>query len=151
MTLGIFTGLSTIDIVYDVEEFPKANKKVAARSQSVMVGGPATNAAIAFSRLGDKAALVTAVGRGELAKLVHGELRKYSIQLVDLNPELADVSALSSVCDDRHGNRNVVSANAARFATRVDEVDRNLVEGASIALVDGYYVEHCKAWAAAAR
>ena len=150
MTLGIFTGLSTIDIVYDVDEFPKANKKVAARSQSVMVGGPATNAAIAFSHLGGKAALVTAVGSSAIAKLVHGELRKHSIQLVDLSPDFEDPPALSSVCVDRHGNRNVVSANATRIATRAGEVDRNLIEGASIVLVDGHYLENCKTWAAAA-
>lgn len=151
MTLGIFTGLSTIDIVYGVEEFPATNKKVAAASQSVMVGGPATNAAIAFSYLGGKAALVTAVGCNPVAKLVHEELHKYSIQLVDLSPEFDGVPVLSSVCVDHQGNRNVVSANAARIATRAGEVDRSLIEGAGILLADGHYLNDCKAWAAAAR
>ena len=56
----IFVGLSTIDVLYSVDEFPKANEKVAARSQEVFVGGPATNACIAYAHLGGKAALVTA-------------------------------------------------------------------------------------------
>ncbi|MGD0157273.1 MAG: PfkB family carbohydrate kinase [Terracidiphilus sp.] len=151
LTSGIFTGLSTIDIVYSVEEFPKANMKVAARSQNVMVGGPATNAAIAFAHLGGKATLVTSVGSNPVAKLVHDELRKFSIQLVDLNPEFEDVPVLSAVFIDGHGNRNVVSANATRIFSRSVEVDRSLSERVGIVLVDGHYMQACQAWAKAAR
>ncbi len=75
MMRGIFVGLSTIDVVYNVDEFPQTNTKVVAQSQSIFVGGPATNAAIAFSRLGGEAALVTAVGRNALANVVREELR----------------------------------------------------------------------------
>jgi sugar/nucleoside kinase (ribokinase family) len=49
---GVFVGLSTIDVVYRVADFPAANTKAAANSQDVFVGGPATNAAIAFTFLG---------------------------------------------------------------------------------------------------
>jgi sugar/nucleoside kinase (ribokinase family) len=151
MTRGIFVGLSTIDIVYGVEEFPSANAKIAAHSQSVLVGGPATNAVVAFARLGGESALVTAVGRNALANVVHEELQKYSIHLVDLNPQFDDVPVLSSVSVDSHGNRTVVSANAARVTTHAAEVDRSLCEQARIVLVDGHYMQACQAWAAASR
>ena len=58
MARGIFVGLSTVDIVYRVDEFPLANRKIAAQSQDVFAGGPATNAALAFSHLGGDATLV---------------------------------------------------------------------------------------------
>ena len=72
MAQGIFVGLSTIDVVYRVNRFPTPNSKVAAQSQDVFVGGPATNAAIAFAHLGGKPALVTAAGRHALADAHQG-------------------------------------------------------------------------------
>jgi sugar/nucleoside kinase (ribokinase family) len=91
MASSIFVGLSTIDIVYGLDEFPAANTKIEARSQEVFVGGPATNAAITFAHLGGDAALVTAVGRNVLAAVVREELERHSIQLVDLNPEFEGI------------------------------------------------------------
>src|SRR5208282_3074239 len=96
MTQGIFVGLSTIDIVYHVDEFPAPNAKVAAHSQSIFVGGPATNAAIAFAHFGGQATLVSAVGRHPLVQAIRQELERYSVQLIDLNPDFDDVPVISS-------------------------------------------------------
>ncbi len=151
MACGIFVGLSTIDIVYGVDEFPAANTKVAARSQDIFVGGPATNAAVTFAHLGGKAALVTAAGRNTLADVVREELEKHKVQLVDLNPEFEGVPVVSSISVDRHGNRNVVSANATRVAIPPVKADTNLCEEARIVLVDGHFMKACQAWASAAK
>lgn len=151
MTHAIFVGLSTIDIVYEVDEFPAVDSKVAANSQSVYVGGPATNAAIAFAQLGGLPSLVTAVGRHPLSHMVRDELRKHTVQLIDLNPGFDEVPVISSVSVDQNGNRNVVSANASRVATPAPMVDAGLLQRASIVLVDGHYIQACQAWAKAAR
>jgi sugar/nucleoside kinase (ribokinase family) len=151
MTQGIFVGLSTIDIVYGVDAFPKANAKVAANNQEVYVGGPATNASFTFAHLGGQASLVTAVGRHPLSRMVREELQKYSVHLNDLNPKFDEVPVISSVCVDRKGNRNVVSANSIRVDTPTTEVDAALCKRAGIVLVDGHYMQACQAWATAAR
>ncbi len=151
MTSGIFVGLSTIDVVYGVDEFPAANTKISARSQEVFVGGPATNGAITFAQMGGEPALVTAVGRSALAGVVREELRRYKVQLVDLSPEFDGLPALSSVTVDLHGNRNVVSANGIRVTTPSAKVDASLLESARIAMVDGHFMEACQAWASAAK
>lgn len=151
MASGIFVGLSTIDVVYGVDEFPQANTKIAARSQEVFVGGPATNAAITFAQLGGEPALVTAVGRNAMAVVVREELKKHKVQLVDLNPEFEGVPVLSSVTVDRQGHRNVISANAARITIPPAKLDASLCEGAKVAMVDGHFMDACKAWAGAAK
>jgi len=151
MSQGIFVGLSTIDVVYSVDKFPSANTKVAAQDQNVFVGGPATNAAIAFSRLGGKAALVTVAGRHALAHVVRDDLERYSVQLVDLNPQFDAEPAISSILVDKKGNRNVVSANASRIPAPEAKVDQNLLEQARVVLVDGHSMQACQAWAGAAK
>jgi sugar/nucleoside kinase (ribokinase family) len=153
MTQGIFVGLSTIDVVYGVDGFPKTNSKVAAHSQDVYVGGPATNAGITFAHLGGQASLVTAVGRHPLSRMVRDELQKCSVQLVDLSPKFDEVPSIASVCIDRKGNRNVVSAGALQFDSPGAEVafDPAVCRGARIVLVDGHYMPACQAWAKGAR
>jgi sugar/nucleoside kinase (ribokinase family) len=151
MCRSLFVGLSTIDVVYDVDEFPVANPKVTARSQSVFAGGPAANAAIACAHLGGDAALVTVVGRNALASVIRAELERYSVQLIDLKPDFEDAPVISAITVDKAGNRNVVSANAMRVAAPPARVDPELCRQARIVMVDGHYMEACQAWAAAAR
>ena len=147
----IFVGLSTIDVVYSVDRFPKANEKIAARSQDVFVGGPATNACFAYSHLGGKAGLVTAVGKHPLASMVRDEAGRYGVQLIDLNAQAADLPAISSVTVAKNGQRNVVSANAFRVRTAEPVIDHAALNNARIVMVDGHHMQACQAWAAAAR
>jgi sugar/nucleoside kinase (ribokinase family) len=148
---GLFVGLATIDLVYDVEDFPAANEKINALSQQVYVGGPASNAAIAFAHLGGEAALVAAVGCHALATVVRAELDLFRVRLVDLHPGFDGVPAISSVAVDREGRRTVVSANAARIGAATLEPDAELCRWARVVLVDGHQMQACQQWAAEAR
>ena len=148
---GIFVGLSTIDIVYRVEEFPAANTKVAASSQHVFVGGPATNAAIAFSHLGGRAAVITTVGRHPLSAIIRDEFKTFAIQCIDLNSDFDELPAISSAAVDRAGQRNIISANATRIEIPPAIVDQRICEAAKVVLVDGHAMQACQAWARAAR
>lgn len=150
MAQSIFVGLSTIDVVYSVDTFPAPNSKIAARSQDVFVGGPATNAAIAFAHLGGTASLVTALGRHALAEVIQKDLHSHSVHLIDLNPGFDDAPPISSVSVDSAGRRNVVSANSIRIPTAA-QVDEKALAQARILLVDGHFMPACQAWAAAAR
>lgn len=151
MTKGIFIGLATVDVVYDVDEFPQANSKIQARSQQIFAGGPATNAAITFSHLGGSPALVTVVGQHVLAGAIRNEIGRYDIQLIDLNAAFDKPPAISSVCVNRAGERNVVSANAGRIVALPAQIDEAVLGEASIVLVDGHYLEASRAWSRAAR
>jgi len=147
---GVFVGLSTIDVIYDVDHFPAPNSKVAANDQRLFIGGPATNAAITFSLLGGRSSLVTVVGRHAIAFLIRKELREHSVRLVDLNPDFQGVPVISCVSIDKVGNRNVVSANANRVAAPPTDVDLKVLR-ARVVLVDGHYMESCQAWARTAK
>jgi sugar/nucleoside kinase (ribokinase family) len=151
MYKGVFVGLSTVDIVYRIERCPDADSKVVAQSQTVLVGGPATNAAITFSHLGGSATLVTTIGCHPLSQMIVRELQQSSTSYVDLNPEFEEVPALSSILVTANGKRAVVSANATRIATRAADASPGVLDGASIMLVDGHFMQSCIAWARRAR
>lgn len=151
MISGVFVGLSTIDLVYEVDKFPSTDSKVTARSQSAFAGGPATNAAITFRYLGGEAALVTSIGHHPLAALIREELTAHKVKALDLSPDRSDVPAISAVAVNASGQRNVISANASRISEYSDQVDLDLLNSASVLLVDGHLMTACIAWARAAR
>lgn len=150
MITGAFVGLSTIDLVYEVDDFPVVDSKITARSQTTYAGGPATNAAITFRHLGGEATLVSAIGRHPLTALIRNELDTHSVDLLDLSPDRTDVPAISSVAVNPAGQRNVISANAERVTAYSDQVDPELLKSASILLVDGHLMKASVAWAKAA-
>ena len=150
MTNGVFVGLSTVDVVFGVDELPSPNTKVVARSQDVFVGGPATNASITFGQLGGRATLVTGVGRHALASVVREELQRYSIQLIDLYRDFDDVPVISSISVRKTGERNIISANSTRVNALPVQIDDGILKEARVVLVDGHYMQACQVWAEAA-
>ena len=150
-TQGIFVGLSTIDIIYTVSEHPVPNRKIAAQSQQIFVGGPATNAAVTFSFLGGSTTLVTPVGRHPLSAVIKEECRQFGIDLIDLIPHSPQAPPISSVWVDAEGQRSVVSANVVGRSIPDAAVDPAPLADATIAMVDGHALQACQAWAEAAR
>jgi sugar/nucleoside kinase (ribokinase family) len=150
-TKGILAGLSTIDIIYTVSEPPAKNQKIAAQSQQVFVGGPATNAAITFAFLGGFATLVAPVGRHPLSAFIKEEGRQFGIDLIDLSPDSPETPPVSSVWVDSGGQRSVVSANTSGRTIPPARVDRAALTGASILMADGHAMQACQAWAVAAK
>lgn len=151
MAAGVFVGLSTIDLLHTVDAFPSPNSKAVAHAQDLFVGGPATNAAIAFSHLGGKATLAAAVGRNQLAAIIKDDLQRNSIELIDLTPDTDELPAISSVWVDRHGRRSVVSVNTRNLATVPPGFSPELPADTRILQVDGHSMQACQAWARMAR
>jgi sugar/nucleoside kinase (ribokinase family) len=54
---GLFIGMVTLDLVYLSSKLPGNNQKVVASDYTVAAGGPATNAAVTFSYLGNQATI----------------------------------------------------------------------------------------------
>jgi sugar/nucleoside kinase (ribokinase family) len=80
----LFAGRSTVDALYWLDEMPREDTKVFARTFRVAPGGPACNAAITHALLGGRGMLMSAVGSGPWAELVRAELDERGIRLVDL-------------------------------------------------------------------
>jgi len=151
MPNALFVGISTIDVVYRVDDFPAANTKIAAHSQDLYAGGPATNAAIAFGHLGGSATLISAIGRHVLASAITAELERYGIAHLDLSPAFEGVPPIAAITVNPAGKRNVVSARCARVAPPPAQVDETILAEAAIVLVDGHSMQAAQAWARAAR
>ncbi len=106
---GLFIGLTTIDIIHYVTAEPEANEKISAADTKVFTGGPAANAAVAFSKLGGKAELVSPAGDSIFTSIAQKELDAYSVRLHNFSRHTGSDPVIASVIvNTLTGNRTVV-------------------------------------------
>ncbi|MBE9137416.1 sugar kinase [Nodosilinea sp. LEGE 07088] len=139
MTTGLFIGLITLDCIYRVDHVPGSNEKLVAEASLLVAGGPATNAAVTFAALGNRATLIGSLGQHPLADLVRSELAEWGVAVVDLTPQLKAPPPLSTILvTAATGDRAVVSRNAlGRQAALPNDAER-LLQGIDIVLIDGH-------------
>ena len=139
---GLFIGLTTIDIQFFVDEFPRPNRKVKTEPPIILVGGPATNAAVAFAHLNQGANLVSAVGKNPFHSFIQNDYSKTQINFTDLvasketNPVLASV-----ITSKQNGDRNIFTHYPEIIKPEINP--KQLIERLQpdILLLDGFYPE----------
>ncbi len=161
---GLFVGLTTVDALYLLDTYPRANQKAVASRYGLFAGGPATNAAITFALLGGDATLVSAVGTSALGALVRHELAQTGVALTDCAPSPDFAPVLSSIFSvAATGTRNVVTASATprlsstpstpiagdAASSSIDFAE--LLRAADVLLLDGHHLPHALPAARAAR
>lgn len=134
-------GLTTVDLIQEVDEIPGPNEKVVARSATLTFGGPAANAAATATTLGARTRLVTAIGSGPVADLALTELAGTGVEVVDLARGTGAAPAVSTVLVTAStGERAVVSVNATR-AGALAATPADVLDGVDVVLVDGHHLE----------
>ncbi len=157
---GLFVGLTTLDLIYKVSRIPQPNEKLVAADLAIAAGGPATNAAVTFRHLNNKAILLSAIGQHAVAALIRADLIAQQVELWDLLPERVEVPPLSSILvtdptdevqSSTRGQRAVVSRNAVHLQVPAYQVPVNMLDGVDIVLIDGHQLEVSVAIAQAAQ
>lgn len=140
---GLFVGLTTLDWVYLVQQVPQANQKIVALDQTWSAGGPATNAALTFSALGNEATLVGALGSHPLTRMIGEDLQTWGVAFQDRAPELTQPPPMSSILVTQGtGERAVISRNAQGRVIDPQRFSQGelaaLLSGVEIMLADGH-------------
>jgi sugar/nucleoside kinase (ribokinase family) len=149
---GLFVGLTTLDLIYGVAHLPQSNQKQTAADLAIAAGGPATNAAVTFRHLGNRAKLLSVIGQHPLTGLVRADLAARQVEILDLAPDREDPPPLSSIMvTAKTGDRAVVSRNAVNLQAEAHQIPPNVLEGVDIVLIDGHQLEVSVAIAQAAK
>jgi sugar/nucleoside kinase (ribokinase family) len=139
---GLFVGLTTIDIQHFVPSFPVANKKIKTIPPDILVGGPATNAAVAFACLNGGAFLTSATGKNPFTAFIEADFNTTGIRHFDLvgnqdfNPIIASV-----VTSTNNGDRNIFTHHPEEIKRIISPLDLLQQIQPHILLSDGFYPE----------
>ncbi|MFQ3627833.1 MAG: PfkB family carbohydrate kinase [Cyanobacteriota bacterium] len=139
---GLFVGLTTLDLIYQVEAVPSSNQKVVARDVAIAAGGPATNAAVTFAHLGGEAVLLSSLGQHPMTGLIRADLATWGVQSFDLDPERQDSPAVSSILvTAATGDRAVVSRNAVGAQVAGDRIPAEIAKAVAERQFDGVLID----------
>lgn len=109
---GLFIGVTTLDLIYPITQYPEEDSKTNVEQLHLFLGGPATNAAITFAALGGKATLISSVGKNEWTPLIKKRLESFGVRHLDLMSGVDYRVACSSILVNiRSGLRTVVTSS----------------------------------------
>ena len=140
---GLFTGLTTIDIQHFVSSFPSANKKLKSHHPpEIIVGGPATNAAVAFAHLNGSAFLASATGENSFASHITTDFKNTYVQHFDLAEKRNYKPVIASVVTALdNGDRNIFTHQPEEITPAISPAELFLQTKPEIILADGFYPE----------
>jgi sugar/nucleoside kinase (ribokinase family) len=145
MKTGLFLGLATLDLVYLAEKPPGENQKVVASDCTIAAGGPAANAAVTFSYLGNEALWAGVLGTHAIAQLIRADLAEYNVRIIDLEPGRSHSPPVSSIIvTEATGDRAVVSINATKSQVDRQAINPDILTSVSIVLLDGHQIAASK-------
>ncbi len=135
--VGLFVGLSTLDLVWRVNGFPQPNSKNEVLERAVFGGGPAANAAVVFAALGGRARLYTALGSHPFSRMVREELEAQGVEVVDAAADRDGFPAMASILVSHPGGDRTVVSTVAQGLPEVgfdpsvcpDDVDVLMLDG----------------------
>ncbi|WP_372648911.1 PfkB family carbohydrate kinase [Draconibacterium sp.] len=137
----MFVGLTTVDIQYFIDDIPIANTKIKTGNPDILVGGPATNAAVAFAYLNKTATLASPAGLNAFSSFIDQDLNRVGVDHFDLAYGQEFETILATVLTSKNGDRTIVTHNPAEVkSTILPQKLIDLVEP-QILLIDGFYPE----------
>ena len=152
MKTGLFLGLATLDLVYLAGKPPSENQKVVASDCTIAAGGPAANAAVTFSYLGNAAVWAGVLGTHAIAQLIRADLTEYNVRIIDLEPGRSHSPPVSSIIvTEATGDRSVISINATKSQVDRQAINQDILTSVNIVLVDGHQIAASKEIAQLAR
>lgn len=136
---GLFVGMATLDLIYLSSKLPGNNEKIAASDYTVSAGGPATNAAVTFSYLGNQTSLLAVVGNHPITQLIHSDLKGYGVKIVDLGSTNTQPPPVSSIIvTEARGERAVISLNASKIKAGIEQLPADILSGIDLVMIDGH-------------
>lgn len=138
---GLFIGMVTLDLVYLAAAVPGNNQKIVASDYTVAAGGPATNAAVTFSYLGNQATIIGVVGTHPITHLIRSDLESHGVAIADLEPTTTEPPPIASIIvTQATGDRAVISLNASKVQVNNQQLPAVLDSGVDVVLIDGHQI-----------
>ena len=139
---GLFIGLTVLDCVYSLPDYPGEDSKNMSSRYLLDIGGPATNAACTFAALGGEATLISGIGKNAFSGFMQEALKKHSIKHFDLFGNHNAEPVIASVwVNQSNGSRTITSTNANLSPKLVLSTEEIQTSEFDIICIDGFYDE----------
>ena len=138
---ALFVGLTTIDIQYFIDDIPVVNTKIKTGNPDILVGGPATNAAVAFAYLNKTATLASPAGLNAFSSFIDQDLNRVGVDHFDLAYGQEFETILATVLTSKNGDRTIVTHNPKEVKSTISPQKLIDLVKPQVVLIDGFYPE----------
>jgi sugar/nucleoside kinase (ribokinase family) len=143
-------GVSTLDQVFKVQNFPVPGEKTRAIDYTEVSGGNAGNAAIAAARLGGDVMLSSPVGDDLVGDAIRQHLEKENVDCSLFMTLPGALSSMSAIVVDSTGERTIVSRRSGLDGARLKDADA-ITRAVQAVMIDNRFPEFSLEVARAAR
>lgn len=130
-------GMCGIDMLAQVDHFPKPDEKIRTTSTQIRGGGNTSNTITAIRRLGIDCHLITRVGNDVYGDLAIKELQSDGINTSNVIQKDGINTPFSYVIVDSTNGTRTCIATVSEEDLSVTEVNENMLENASMLVLDG--------------
>ena len=134
----VCVGLTTLDVVQRFAGPLMRGVKAVSDEVELAAGGPAANAAVTCAALGVPVTLVTAIGSGGASGVVHDDLQRHGVRVVDCAGPGWQLP-VACVLVERDGTRTVLSPGARASDARPTPEALAALDAAGVVLLDGHH------------
>jgi len=132
-------GCCALDITFEVESYPAADQKVAARTFTKQGGGLVATALVTASRLGGRCAFISSLGDDLLSQFLVDEFEQEGVDTRYIRRvEGASVITALIIADRSAGTRTIVYSDRLHPKTDPDQVTEDIIGRAKVLHVDNY-------------
>ncbi len=132
----LFVGLSCLDHLWRVSQFPPTNSRTEASHYGTFGGGPAATAAVTGARLGAQAELWAVHGDDLAGEVALRELAGYGVDISGVKRLPGATSVVSAVLVSPSGERNIFPYRGANLVDSAEGFDLSRVPRMDAVLVD---------------
>lgn len=116
----LVAGVSVVDFVFQLDQFPNRGEKYRARDVATVGGGNAANAAVAAARLGGQVMLASRLGDDDVGDMILGDIENETVDCRLVKRFAGHRSPLSSIYVNGDGDRQIVNYQDRGIPTEAD-------------------------------
>ena len=138
-------GVSTVDLLTVVDQFPAHEGVQKAHESSLQGGGPIATALVAASRLGAKTAMIDAIGDDWRGDLIVKEFERFGVDTHFITVSKDKTSSISSILVRKSdGKRAIVFSPGSSGELPVSALPLELIAQSKIIHINGRHFNDCK-------
>ena len=137
-------GMSVLDFIQIVPDFPKTEGVTQTVDNQLMGGGPVPTALCMAGNLGAKVAIIDRIGADWQGELLCEEYQRYGVQTDDLVLEAGKSTSMANVLvRERDGERHIVFSQGSFTPLKEEELPKPLLENCKVLHTNGRHWPAC--------
>lgn len=142
MAAVVGIGLSCIDLLITLPEYPREDTKMPAEALLQQGGGPVATALVALSKLGERVSYLGSIADDLFSEMMLKEFNAYGVDTGELRVKPNTTSTLAVVLINKsRGTRTIVWKRGTLPSASPEDISPDLIKKAKVLHLDGHHVD----------